>query len=60
MAPAGGRGRAAPQPEQALVMSTGIIGQFLPMDKIAAGIRAAAARLGDRRGGLPGRGPRDH
>jgi glutamate N-acetyltransferase/amino-acid N-acetyltransferase len=31
--------------EQALVMSTGIIGEFLPMEKIAAGIRAAAARL---------------
>lgn len=31
--------------EQALVMSTGIIGHFLPMDKIAAGITAAAARL---------------
>src|SRR5439155_9696384 len=29
---------------QALVMSTGVIGQFLPMDKIAAGA-AAAARL---------------
>lgn len=33
-------------PDQALVMSTGIIGVFLPMDKIAAGIRAAADRLG--------------
>jgi glutamate N-acetyltransferase / amino-acid N-acetyltransferase len=33
-------------PEQALVMSTGIIGHFLPLDKIAAGIQAAAARLG--------------
>ncbi len=33
-------------PDQALVMSTGIIGVFLPMDKITAGIRAAAARLG--------------
>jgi glutamate N-acetyltransferase/amino-acid N-acetyltransferase len=31
--------------EQALVMSTGIIGHFLPMDKIAAGIAAAASRL---------------
>jgi glutamate N-acetyltransferase/amino-acid N-acetyltransferase len=31
--------------EQALVMSTGIIGQYLPMDKIAGGIRAAAAKL---------------
>jgi glutamate N-acetyltransferase / amino-acid N-acetyltransferase len=34
------------QPHQALVMSTGIIGQFLPMDRIAAGIRYAAAALG--------------
>jgi glutamate N-acetyltransferase/amino-acid N-acetyltransferase len=32
--------------DQALVMSTGVIGHFLPMDKIAAGIAAAASRLG--------------
>ncbi len=32
--------------DQALVMSTGIIGHFLPMDKVAAGITAAQARLG--------------
>jgi glutamate N-acetyltransferase/amino-acid N-acetyltransferase len=31
---------------QALVMSTGIIGTFLPMDKIVAGIQAAARSLG--------------
>ena len=31
---------------QALVMSTGVIGVYLPMDKIAAGAKAAAARLG--------------
>ncbi|MCL4203528.1 MAG: bifunctional glutamate N-acetyltransferase/amino-acid acetyltransferase ArgJ [Pirellulaceae bacterium] len=31
---------------QALVMSTGIIGHFLPMDKIANGIRQAANALG--------------
>lgn len=31
--------------EQALVMSTGIIGSFLPMEKISAGITAAAAKL---------------
>jgi glutamate N-acetyltransferase / amino-acid N-acetyltransferase len=37
------------QPEQALVMSTGIIGQFLPMDRIAEGIGAASAALGDDR-----------
>src|SRR4051812_49355333 len=30
---------------QALVMSTGVIGQFLPMDKIAAGVFVAAKRL---------------
>src|SRR5215470_4429301 len=30
---------------QALVMSTGVIGHFLPMDKIAAGVQAAGARL---------------
>lgn len=34
------------QPHQALVMSTGIIGKFLPMDRISAGIRDAAASLG--------------
>jgi glutamate N-acetyltransferase/amino-acid N-acetyltransferase len=31
---------------QALVMSTGIIGHFLPMEKIKSGIAAAAAKLG--------------
>ena len=31
--------------QQALVMSTGVIGAFLPMDKITEGIRAAAAKL---------------
>jgi len=33
-------------PEQALVLSTGIIGEFLPMDQIATGITAAAGQLG--------------
>ena len=32
--------------EDVLVMSTGVIGEFLPMDKIAAGISASAAQLG--------------
>ena len=32
---------------QALVMSTGIIGEFLPMEKIARGAQLAAERLGD-------------
>ncbi|HET6882917.1 MAG TPA: bifunctional glutamate N-acetyltransferase/amino-acid acetyltransferase ArgJ, partial [Pirellulales bacterium] len=31
--------------EQALVLSTGVIGEFLPMEKIASGIAAAAERL---------------
>lgn len=31
--------------EQALVLSTGVIGEFLPIDKISTGITAAAARL---------------
>src|SRR5436190_10258866 len=31
---------------QALVMSTGVIGQFLPMEKIAAGVFVAARQLG--------------
>jgi len=34
------------EPEQALVLSTGIIGSFLPMDKVAQGISAAAVKLG--------------
>ena len=33
--------------QQTLVMSTGNIGVFLPMDKIAAGAKGAAAKLGD-------------
>src|SRR6476646_9732015 len=33
--------------EQALVMSTGVIGSMLPMEKIHAGIKAAAAKLAD-------------
>jgi glutamate N-acetyltransferase/amino-acid N-acetyltransferase len=37
----------AAQPEQALVMSTGVIGTMLPMDKIQAGLRAAAKELGN-------------
>ena len=32
--------------DQVLVLSTGVIGEFLPMDKIAQGIAAAAAELG--------------
>lgn len=32
--------------DQALVLSTGIIGVYLPMDKIARGIEAAAVQLG--------------
>ncbi len=35
-------------PEQVLVMSTGIIGRPLPMDRIRHGIDRAAAQLGDR------------
>ncbi|MBP89521.1 MAG: bifunctional ornithine acetyltransferase/N-acetylglutamate synthase [Planctomycetaceae bacterium] len=32
--------------DQALAMSTGIIGEYLPMDKLTAGITAAKAQLG--------------
>jgi glutamate N-acetyltransferase/amino-acid N-acetyltransferase len=32
--------------KQALVMSTGVIGRFLPMDQISAGVAIAAQRLG--------------
>lgn len=35
------------QEEQVLVMSTGVIGEMLDMDKIRAGVSSAAARLGD-------------
>jgi glutamate N-acetyltransferase/amino-acid N-acetyltransferase len=38
---------AGARPEQALVMSTGVIGSMLPMEKIQAGIQAAARELGD-------------
>ncbi len=34
------------KPEQALVLSTGIIGEFLPMESIARGIHECAAQLG--------------
>lgn len=34
------------QPEEVLVSSTGVIGQYLPMEKVAAGIRLSAASLG--------------
>jgi glutamate N-acetyltransferase/amino-acid N-acetyltransferase len=35
------------QPEQALVMSTGVIGSMLPMENIRNGIKMAASELGD-------------
>ncbi len=35
------------EPEQALVLSTGMIGEYLPMDRISAGIAAAAQKLAD-------------
>lgn len=34
------------QPDEMLVLSTGIIGEFLPLQKISSGITAAAAQLG--------------
>jgi len=46
MAGLGAEAVDAPE-SKALVMSTGVIGQFLPMDKIAAGAKAAAAKLGN-------------
>jgi len=39
-------GACGAEEDQALVLSTGIIGQYLPMDKIAQGIDAAASQLG--------------
>jgi glutamate N-acetyltransferase / amino-acid N-acetyltransferase len=35
------------KPDEALVLSTGVIGAFLPMDKIEQGISAAAVKLGN-------------
>jgi glutamate N-acetyltransferase/amino-acid N-acetyltransferase len=34
------------QPDEALVLSTGVIGEFLPLDKIGPGIQAVARLLG--------------
>src|SRR5262245_15985713 len=34
-------------PDQALVMSTGVIGEYLPIDKVAAGISSCAEKLGN-------------
>ena len=34
------------EPDEALVLSTGVIGSFLPMDKVSQGISAAAVKLG--------------
>jgi glutamate N-acetyltransferase/amino-acid N-acetyltransferase len=34
------------EPDQALILSTGVIGSFVPMDKVAQGISAAAVKLG--------------
>jgi glutamate N-acetyltransferase/amino-acid N-acetyltransferase len=45
MAAAAGRALAAAG-EEVLVLSTGIIGEFLPLEKVSAGIAAAAAALG--------------
>jgi glutamate N-acetyltransferase / amino-acid N-acetyltransferase len=36
----------AAEADQALVLSTGVIGSFLPMDRVAQGIAAAAVKLG--------------
>jgi len=36
----------AAEPDQALVLSTGVIGAFLPMDRVEQGIAAAAVKLG--------------
>ena len=37
---------AGAEADQALVLSTGVIGHYMPMDKIAEGIKLAAAQLG--------------
>ena len=40
------------EPDQALVLSTGVIGAFLPMDRIEQGISAAAVKLGSSEASL--------
>ena len=40
------RARPRIQPQQIAVLSTGVIGQLMPMDKVRSGIRAAHAVLG--------------
>ncbi|MHC4180106.1 MAG: bifunctional glutamate N-acetyltransferase/amino-acid acetyltransferase ArgJ [Planctomycetota bacterium] len=42
----------AAEEDQALVLSTGVIGEFLPMDKIEQGIMAAAVKLGSSEAAL--------
>ena len=42
----------AAKPEQALVLSTGVIGTFLPMDRVEQGIAAAAVKLGQNEAAL--------
>ncbi len=42
----------AAQEGQALVMSTGVIGEYLPMDKIEQGITSAAVKLGSSESAL--------
>ena len=42
----------AAEEDQALVLSTGLIGEFLPMDKIEQGIMAAAVKLGSSEASL--------
>ena len=42
----------AAQEDQALVMSTGVIGEYLPMDKIEQGIMSAAVKLGSSESAL--------
>jgi glutamate N-acetyltransferase/amino-acid N-acetyltransferase len=37
---------AGAEPDQALVLSTGVIGHYMPMDLIAEGVKLAAAQLG--------------
>ncbi|MHB8903158.1 MAG: bifunctional glutamate N-acetyltransferase/amino-acid acetyltransferase ArgJ [Thermoguttaceae bacterium] len=39
-------------PEQALVLSTGIIGEFMPLETVAGGIAAAGQKLGNDRASL--------
>ena len=48
------------RPEEVVVLSTGVIGPRLPMEKLLAGVDAAAAALSPDGGAIAARGDPDH